>query len=81
MAEVTMKRLLAYVSTKDELTQYLASKTLEKGGQDGVSVVVAWSISAEQHTKTWSTSIATTRRQTLKSYCMLLMQPPQEPRV
>ena len=42
-AQVTMKRLLAHVSTKDELTQYLAGKTLEKGRQDGVSVVVAWS--------------------------------------
>ena len=38
-----MKRLLAHVSTKDELTQYLAGKTLEKGRQNGLQVVVAWS--------------------------------------
>ena len=38
-----MKRLLAHVSTKDELTQYFASKTLEKGRQNGLHVVVAWS--------------------------------------
>ena len=38
-----MKRLLAHVSTKNELTQYLASKTLEKGSQNGLHVVVAWS--------------------------------------
>ena len=31
------------MSTKDELTQYLASKTLEKGSQNGLQVVVAWS--------------------------------------
>ena len=38
-----MKRLLAHVNTKMELTQYLASKTLEKGRRDGVRVVVTWS--------------------------------------
>ena len=41
--QVSMKRLLAHVSTKNELTQYLASKTLEKGRQNGLHVVVAWS--------------------------------------
>ena len=30
LIQVPMKRLLAHVSTKDELTQYLASETLEK---------------------------------------------------
>ncbi|CAH3043013.1 unnamed protein product [Porites lobata] len=43
ISKVPMKRLLAHVSTKDELTQYLASKTLEKGRQNGLHVVVAWS--------------------------------------
>ena len=38
-----MKRLLPHVSTKDELTQYLASKTLEKGRENGLHVEVAWS--------------------------------------
>ena len=37
-----MKRLLAHMSTKAELMQYLASKTLEKGRQNGLHVVVAW---------------------------------------
>ena len=36
-----MKRLLAHVKTKAELTEYLASKTLEKGRQSGKCVVVA----------------------------------------
>ena len=43
LMQVPLKRLLAHVSTKDELTQYLASKTLEKGRQNGLHVVVAWS--------------------------------------
>ena len=43
LMQVPMKRLLAHVSTKDELTQYLASKTLDKGRQNGWHVVVAWS--------------------------------------
>ena len=43
LMQVPMKRLLAHVSTKDELTQYLASKTLEKGRQNGLHAVVAWS--------------------------------------
>ena len=38
-----MKKLLAHVNTKKELTEYLASKTLEKGRRDGVRVVVSWS--------------------------------------
>ena len=37
-----MKRLLAHVSTKDELKQYFASKTLEKGRPNGLYMVVAW---------------------------------------
>ena len=41
--QVPLKRLLAHVSTEDELTQYLASKTLDKGRQNGWHVVVAWS--------------------------------------
>ena len=41
LMQVPMKRLLAHVRTKDELTQYLASKTLEKGRQNGLHVVVA----------------------------------------
>ena len=40
-----MKRLLAHVNTKNELTEYLARKTLEKGRQDGLRVVVVWSSS------------------------------------
>ena len=40
-----MKRLLAHVNTKNELTESLARKTLEKGRQDGLRVVVAWSSS------------------------------------
>lgn len=36
-----MRRLLAHVNTTNELTQYIACKTLEKGRQDGVHVVVA----------------------------------------
>ena len=46
LIQVPMKRLLAHVSTKDELTQYLDSetlekkkKTLEKGRQNGLQVV------------------------------------------
>ena len=41
LMQVPLKRLLAHVSTKDELTQYLASKTLDKGRQNGWHVVVA----------------------------------------
>ena len=41
--QLTMNRLLAHVSTKDELTQYIASKTLEKGCQNGLHMMVAWS--------------------------------------
>ena len=37
-----MKRLLAHVNTKKELTEYLAIKTLEKGREDGLRVTVAW---------------------------------------
>lgn len=65
-----MKRLLAHVSTKDELTQYLASKTLEKGRQDGLHMVVAWSSKCRATHKDMATSIATKRRQILKSYYM-----------
>ena len=36
-----------YVSTKNELRQYLASKTLEKGRQNGLHVVVAVSVYVE----------------------------------
>lgn len=43
ISKVLMKRLLAHVSTKDELTQYLASKTLEKERENGLHVVVTWS--------------------------------------
>ena len=43
LMQVPMKRLLAHMGTKDELTQYLASGTLEKGHQSGLHVVVAWS--------------------------------------
>ena len=42
-----MKKLLAHVKTKAELTEYLASKTLEKGRQSGKCVVVAWSCRCE----------------------------------
>ena len=42
-----MKELLAHVKTKAELTEYLASKTLEKGRQSGKCVVVAWSCRCE----------------------------------
>lgn len=41
--QVKMKRLLAHVSTKNKLTQYRACKTLEKGRQNSLPVVVAWS--------------------------------------
>ena len=37
-----MKRLLAHVNTKKELTEYLAIKTLEKGREEGSRVTVAW---------------------------------------
>ena len=37
-----MKRLLAHVNTKKELTEYLAIKTLEKGPEEGLRVTVAW---------------------------------------
>ena len=43
LMQVPIKRLLAHVSTKDELMQYFARKTLEKGRQNGLHVVVAWS--------------------------------------
>ena len=43
-----MKRLLAHVNTKNELTEYLARKTLEKGRQDGLRVVVVWSSSCRE---------------------------------
>ena len=36
-----------HVKTKAELTDYLASKTLEKGRQSGKCVVVAWSCHCE----------------------------------
>ena len=42
-----MKKLLAHVKTNAELTEYLASKTLEKGRQTGKCVVVAWSCCCE----------------------------------
>ena len=42
-----MKKLFAHVKTKAELTEYLASKTLEKGRQSGKCVVVAWSCRCE----------------------------------
>ena len=42
-----MKKLLAHVKTKAELTEYLASKILEKGRQIGKCVVVAWSCRCE----------------------------------
>jgi len=42
-----MKKLLAHVKTKAELTEYLAPKTLEKGRQSGKCVVVAWSCRCE----------------------------------
>ena len=42
-----MKKLLAHVETKTELTEYLASETLEKGRQSGKCVVVAWSCRCE----------------------------------
>ena len=42
-----MKKLLAHVKTKAELTEYLASNTLEKGRQSGKCVVVAWSCRCE----------------------------------
>ena len=38
-----MKKLLAHVETKAEVTECLASKTLEKGLQGGKCAVVAWS--------------------------------------
>ena len=37
-----MKRLLAHVNTKKELTEYLAIKMLEKGPEEGSHVTVAW---------------------------------------
>ena len=37
-----MKRLLARVNTKKELTEYLAIKTLEKGREEDLRVTVAW---------------------------------------
>ena len=37
-----MKRLLAHVNTKKELTEYLAIKMLEKGPEEGLRVTVAW---------------------------------------
>ena len=37
-----MKRLLAHVNTKKELTEYLAIKTLEKGREEHLRVTVAW---------------------------------------
>ena len=37
-----MKRLLAHVNTKKELTEYLAIKTLEKGPEEDSRVTVAW---------------------------------------
>ena len=42
-----MKKLLADVKTKAELTECLASKTLEKGRQSGKCIVVAWSCPCE----------------------------------
>ena len=37
-----MKRLLAHVNTKKELTEHLAIKTLENGPEEGSRVTVAW---------------------------------------
>ena len=65
--QVLMKRLLAHVSTKDELAQYLASKTIEKERQNGLQVVLHEAVSVGQHTRIWRTSIATKREQILKS--------------
>ena len=42
-----MKKPLAHVKTKAELTEYLASKTLEKGRHSGKCVVVDWSCRCE----------------------------------
>ena len=42
-----IKKLLAHVKTKAELTEYLASKTLEKWRQSGKCVVVARSCHCE----------------------------------
>ena len=42
ITKTPMKRLLAHVKTKAELTQYLATKILERGRQIGKQVVVAW---------------------------------------
>ena len=42
-----MKKLLAKMKTKAELTEYLASNTLEKGPQSGKCVVVTWSCRCE----------------------------------
>lgn len=43
ISKVTMKKLLAHVKTKMELTSYLARKTLEQGQRSGKGVTVAWS--------------------------------------
>ena len=43
ISKVTMKKLLAHVNTKIELSCYLGRKTLEKGQLNGKRVVVAWS--------------------------------------
>ena len=67
--QVLMKRLLAYVGTKDELTQYLASKTLEKGRQNGLHVVVAWSSKCRATHKDMA-YLDSERRQILKSCYM-----------
>ena len=47
ISKTPMKKLLAHVKTKAELTEYLASKTLKKGSQSGKCVVVAWSCCCE----------------------------------
>ena len=43
ISKVTMKKLLAHVNTKMELSSYLARKTLEQGQPRGKRVIVAWS--------------------------------------
>ena len=47
ICKTPMKKLRAHVRTKAELTEYLASKALEKGCQSGKCVVVAWSYRCE----------------------------------
>ena len=47
IAKVTVKKLLSYVSTKKELTEYFAQRTIEIAQRIGRNVVLSWACKCE----------------------------------